>query len=357
MADEGAGQKTEEPTQHKLEQAYRRGEAPVAGEVRHALMFAAMAVILGGFGLSAMTGIGAIAVRLWGGADDFVLDPGGLRSLLAGVMLNGAWALAPVAGLLAAAAVLTGLIQGRAGVSWSRVAPKWSKLSPVAGAGRLFGTRALVEFAKTATKFALVGAVALWIAWPHRIAIDGLIGASPLHLLRAAGTIVFAMVRAVAMLVVALAVADAVYQRGAFLKRMRMTVQEVRDEIKQNDGDPKVKARIRAIGQARSRRRMMSAVPGATVVITNPTHYAVALDYRHGEMAAPVVLAKGADALALRIRAVATEAGVPIVESPPLARALYASAEIHRPIPVEHYTAVAEIIGHVLRLARRADAR
>jgi flagellar biosynthetic protein FlhB len=134
---------------------------------------------------------------------------------------------------------------------------------------------------------------------------------------------------------------------------MRMTLQELRDEIKESDGDPKIKARIRAIGMQRSRRRMMAAVPEASVIITNPTHYAVALKYQHGEMAAPVVLAKGVDDVAKKIREVATAAGVPIVESPPLARALFAGADIDRPIPVEHYAAVAEIIGYVLRLSRR----
>jgi flagellar biosynthetic protein FlhB len=161
------------------------------------------------------------------------------------------------------------------------------------------------------------------------------------------------MLRAIALLVGAIALFDFVYQRRSFLKRMRMSLQEVKDEHKESEGDPKIKGKIRQIQMQRARRRMMAAVPGASVVITNPTHYAVALKYDHGAMAAPVVVAKGVDAVALRIREIATEAGVPLVENRPLARALHASAEIDQPIPIEHYAAVAEVISYVMRLSKR----
>ena len=165
--------------------------------------------------------------------------------------------------------------------------------------------------------------------------------------------LVVAMLKAVAALVGALALFDFVHQRRSWLARMRMSLQEIKDEHKQSEGDPKIKAKIRAIGIQRSRRRMMAAVPTASVIVTNPTHYAVALKYDHGRMGAPVVVAKGVDAIALKIREVAGAAGVPIVENRALARGLYASVEIDRPIPSEHYTAVAEIIGYVMRLAKR----
>jgi len=137
------------------------------------------------------------------------------------------------------------------------------------------------------------------------------------------------------------------------MKRMRMSLQEIKDEHKESDGDPKIKAKIRQMQMQKAKRRMMAAVPKASVIITNPTHYAVALKYDHGAMAAPVVVAKGVDALALKIREVATASGVPIVENRPLARALYASADLDKPIPTEHYAAVAEVISYVLRLARQ----
>jgi flagellar biosynthetic protein FlhB len=353
MADDNQDQKTEEPTARRLQQARDRGETPNVPEMRHALMFVAMTAATGGVGAWTIARLASLFQRMWGDADDYPLDPEGFQNFATGLMLKGGLALAPLMGLFMASAFLIFFLQGSPSLSWSRVAPKWSKLLPTTGLGRIFGTRALVEFAKTLAKFAVVVTVTLWIAWPHAVAFDQLIGASPDRLVQAAGTIVFQMVKAVAMLVVALAGFDFVYQHRAFLKRMRMTLQELRDEIKESDGDPKIKARIRAIGMQRSRRRMIAAVPEASVIITNPTHYAIALKYQHGEMAAPVVVAKGVDEVAKRIREVATEAGVPIVESPPLARALFAGADIDRPIPVEHYAAVAEIIGYVLRLSRR----
>jgi flagellar biosynthetic protein FlhB len=150
-----------------------------------------------------------------------------------------------------------------------------------------------------------------------------------------------------------IAVLDYLYQRYQFFKRNRMSRQEIKEEHRQSEGDPAIKAKVRQIRQERSRKRMMAAVPDATVVIMNPTHFAVALKYESGEMAAPVCVAKGVDALALRIRAVAEENQVPVVENPPLARALYASVEVDEPVPSEHYKAVAQVIGYVMRLSGR----
>jgi flagellar biosynthetic protein FlhB len=150
-----------------------------------------------------------------------------------------------------------------------------------------------------------------------------------------------------------LAAVDYLGQQHAFMKRQRMTRQEVKDEIKQSEGDPQVRARLRQVRQERANRRMMAQVPAATVVITNPTHYAIALKYARGETAAPVCVAKGVDAVALRIREVAEAHDVPIVEDPPLARGLFEAVEVDREIPPEHYQAVAKIVGYVLTLAQR----
>jgi flagellar biosynthesis protein FlhB len=151
----------------------------------------------------------------------------------------------------------------------------------------------------------------------------------------------------------AIAALDYLYQRQRFLARHRMSRQELKDEIKQSEGDPQVRAKIRQIREARARKRMIAAVPEATVVITNPTHYAVALKYESGKMAAPVCVAKGVDTVALKIREVAAEHEVPVIENPPLARALYATVELDAVIPSEHYKAVAGIIGYVLKLAEK----
>lgn len=352
MADQDQDQKTEEPTQKRLDDARARGEVAMAPEVRHALMFVAAMVATGGLGGWCMARLGALFVRLWGSADDYRLDPDGAQNLTTGIFAHIASSLAPLAALFFGCAFLTLFLQGRPTLSWSRVRPKWSKLSPMSGLNRLLGKRAMVEFAKTLAKFAAIAMVATIVIRPHILALDQLVGADAGAIGKATDALVFRLVKAVGLLVVLLALFDFFYQRRAFLKRMRMSLQELRDEFKNSEGDPRVKARIRAIQTQRARRRMMAAVPDASVIITNPTHYAVALKYEHGAMAAPVVVAKGVDAVALKIREVAAGAHVPIVESPPLARALHASVEIDRPIPVEHYAAVAEIIGYVMRLAR-----
>lgn len=353
MADTDQDQKTEEPTQKKLDDARKKGDVASSPEMRHATMFVAAIVVAGGLGSWTLSRLSTMFVRLWGSADDFALEPEGAQSLAGGVLAQTGLSLAPIAAVLFGCALLSLFLQGRPTIAWSRIGFKWSKLSPVAGFKRLLGKRALVEFAKTLAKFATITTVAIIVVWPKAVALDQLIGSAPSAIGQAAGEIAFQMIKAVAILVLMLAGADFVYQRRAFLKRMRMSLQEIKDEHKQSDGDPKIKAKIRQIGMQRARRRMMFAVPGASVIITNPTHYAVALRYEHGDMAAPVVVAKGVDAVALKIREIAGAHKVPIVESPPLARALYAVVEIDHPIPIEHYAAVAEIIGYVMRLARR----
>lgn len=345
-------QKTQEPTQKKLDDARKKGDVATSPEARHAVMFLAMIFVCGSLGVTAFTRLARMFVGLWGGADSFAMEPDGAQSFATGLFGEIGSTMAPLFGTLLLFAILIPFLQGRPALSWSRLAPKWSKLSPVAGLGRMFGVRSLVEFLKTLAKFALVTTVAVVVVWPKAVAIEETIGMEPVAIAKTAGALVMMMLKAVALLVGALALFDWLYQRRSFLSRMRMTLQEVKDEHKDAEGDPHVKARIRQIGAQRARGRMMSAVPTASVIITNPTHYAIALKYDHGKMAAPLVVAKGVDAVALRIREIATENKVPIVENRPLARALFASAEIDRPIPTEHYKAVAEIIGYVMRLAK-----
>lgn len=349
---EDSDDKTQEPTDKKLEDARKRGDVPMAPEMRHAAMFTAALVVMGGLGTYTIQHLGNLFVRLWGSADDFHMTPEGGQDFATGLFTAIATALTPIMAALFGFAVLGGVLQGRPMISWSRVKPKWSKLNPMSGAKRMFGKQAFVEFLKTFTKLCLVAGIAGTIAWPHAATIDRLVGADLVDTGSVANAIVVAMLRPVAMLVGALALFDFVWQRRAYLKRMRMSLQEVKDEYKQSEGDPKIKGKIRAIQMQRARSRMMSNVPKASVVITNPTHYAVALQYDHGAMGAPVVVAKGVDSIALKIREIATANNIPLVENRPLARALYASADLDRPIPVEHYAAVAEVISYVMKIAR-----
>lgn len=349
MSDE----KTQAPSGKKLDDARAKGDVPMAPEMRHAIMFVAATIVATGLGGAALSRTTPLLIRLWSRADDFRLEPGTAQGFATGLAETVALALSPVIILLFAFALATGFGQGLPTVSWRRIGLKWSKLSPISGFGRLFGPRALIEFAKTLMKLIAVIGIAVVVVAPQAKGLVQLMRHGPTAIGTTAGAVVAMMIKAILILVGGIAVFDLLYQRFAFFKRMRMSLQEVKDENKQSEGDPAIKARIRSIGVRRARQRMMAAVPGASVVITNPTHYAIALKYRHGDMAAPVVVAKGADAIALKIREVAKDANVPIVESPLLARTIYAGVEVGHPIPAEHYAAVAEIIGYIMRLARR----
>jgi flagellar biosynthetic protein FlhB len=353
MSAEDKDQKTHDPTDKKLEDARRRGEVAMSPEVRHAVMFVGMLIALGSMGVWTLNGLARLLVGLWGGAGDHPLDADNAQPLLTGVMESFALAMLPLMATLTGLALLTLFLQGRPNLSWTRLKPQWSKFNPFAGLKKMFGVRSLIEFAKTLAKFSAVAIVCTWLVWPSVSGFDRLIGAGPHEVGIAAGMLVKTMVKWVAMLAGAIALADFVYQRRSFWNRMKMSLQEVKDEYKQNEGDPKIKGKIRQIQMQRAKKRMMAAVPTASVILTNPTHYSVALKYEHGQMAAPVVVAKGVDDVAFRIREIAKEHNVPIVASPALARALYAACDIDQPIPTDHYAAVAEIIGYVMRLARQ----
>jgi len=307
---------------------------------------------VGWLGLWLFESLAEKLASIWDRAETFSVTPESAQGLLGMLIMAMAMTLVPLLAALVAFAIIGGMLQGRPAIAWSRIKPKWSKLSPVSGAKRIFGPKAFVEFGKTFAKLIAAVTVGCLVVKPFLPGFDAMVGLDPVGIGSLVHNIVVAVLRVVVVLVAAIAIFDVFYQRHGWLKKLRMSRQEVKDEHKQQEGDPQIKAKIRQIGIQRSRRRMMAAVPKASVVITNPTHFAIALRYDHGAMAAPVVVAKGTDAVALKIREVATEAGVPLVENRPLARALYASADIDRPIPVEHYAAVAEIISYVMKLAR-----
>src|SRR5947207_12185962 len=184
------------------------------------------------------------------------------------------------------------------------------------------------------------------LLWPKRDQLDGLVTMDPAVILALTKTLSLEMLGTVVAILAIVAAADYLFQYRQWYERQKMSIREMKEEFKQTEGDPAIKAKIRQLRQSRAKRRMMAAVPKASVIITNPTHYAVALQYDRG-MNAPVCLAKGVDIIALKIREVATKSGVPVVENPPLARALHATVEIDQEIPAEHYKAVAEVIGYV----------
>jgi len=355
MADDrDDSQRTEDPTQKRLQDAREKGEFPRSQDV---VTFAT---------LSAAT----FAIVVWGGeAGQIFLDRfGGFLShpedfdASAGGILALAWAVAAALGVILAvpfvamlvAAIGGNIVQSPLVLSGEKLKMDLSKLSPGKGFKRLFGGEALVNFIKGLIKVTCAGAAAVWAVWPDSNALLGLVAADP----RAAGasalSLTTRMLGAVLAVVAIFAALDWFWQRFSFMRRMRMSKQDIRDEMKQSEGDPLVKMKIRQVRMERGRKRMMAEVPKATVIVTNPTHYAVALKYESGTMSAPKCVAKGVDALALRIRELGKQHEVPVVENPPLARALYAAVEVDAEIPVEHYKAVAQIIGFVMR-KRRAN--
>jgi flagellar biosynthesis protein FlhB len=227
--------------------------------------------------------------------------------------------------------------------------PSLSKLSPLKGVKRLFGPEGLMEFLRTLIKMAIV-MTALWFVARDLPGLGAMITSPPAALFDAAGQGVARLLAATLAAFALLALLDVLWVRHRHLERLKMTRQEVKEEVKESEGDPVVRGRLRQLRDAKGRARMMASVPRAAVVITNPTHYAVALAYTPGQSAAPKVVAKGMNAVAARIREKAKEAGVPIISDPPLARALH-RLDLETEIPAEHWDAVARIIAIVMRRA------
>jgi flagellar biosynthetic protein FlhB len=252
-------------------------------------------------------------------------------------------------GVLVIAAIAGNMIQHRLVWSYESLTPKFSKVSPGAGFKRLFSKTALMNFIKGLIKLALLGTIMGVVLWPKRHQLDGLVAMDPAIILLLTRTLSLDVLIAVVAVLAIVAAADYLFQYREWHERQKMSLQELKDEYKQTEGDPVIKGKIRQLRMQRARMRMMAAVPTASVIITNPTHYAVALRYEKG-MSAPICLAKGIDTIALKIREVAAAHDIPIVENPPLARALHATTEIDAEVPPEHYKAVAEVIGYVMRL-------
>ncbi len=251
--------------------------------------------------------------------------------------------------VVAVAALLGNAIQHRILFSVEPLVPRASRISPAAGLARLFSRQALVNFAKGLAKLALFGGVIAALLWPQRQRLGGLIAADPAAILPLTRALAVQMLGTVVAILAIVAAADYLFQYRQWYDRHKMSVREMKEEFRQAEGDPAIKGKIRQLRMVRARKRMMAAVPKASVVITNPTHFAVALQYDRG-MNAPVCVAKGTDLIARKIREVAEAHDIPVIENPPLARALHATVELDQEIPQEHYRAVAEIIGYVMRL-------
>lgn len=355
MADQqDNAQRTEEPTPKRLEEARKKGDAPKSQELTAAAM-----LIAGALGAWLIAGPAASGVAQAGAAfierpHDFVISGSDLQVLFSAVSIKVAAALSGFLLLAVTAAILANVGQAPPVFTTERMKPSLQKISPIAGAKRIFGPSGLFNFAKGVGKISLVAAILMFALWPDRHLLTQSLYSNELQLLNVAQAMVLKLIGLTVAAMVVIAGLDYAFQRHSWKKRLRMTKDEVRRELKETEGDPHIKGRQRQLRESRAKKRMVAAVKDAAVLIMNPTHFAVALDYELGSESAPICLAKGVDDTALRMRAAAEEHNVPVVENPPLARALYATAEIDEEIPIDHYEAVAKVIGFIMRKAKSA---
>ena len=350
--DTDDSQKTEEPTQKRLDQAREKGQVAVSREISHWFVMLAAVIAMMTFVPDAFRRLGRTLVVFFESPHAIPTDIGGIESWLGDLFIEMGIAMAPIFGMIMVAGAAATLLQIGPLFAPASIKPSFQKVSPMSGLKRLFSMQALMDFAKGFAKLGVVGAVAWVLMRPEFDRLERFYDFEMLELLVVLDQLALRLLIGVLAIMTVIAGFDVFYQKFSHMRKLRMSREELRDEYKESEGDPIVKSRLRQIRMERARRRMMQEVPKADVVITNPTHFAVALRYDQSSMGAPVVVAKGTDLVARRIRELAEEHKVPIVSNPPLARALYASVEIDQEIPPEHYKAVAEVIGFVMRLRR-----
>ena len=355
MADEDS-EKTEDPTQKRLDDALERGDVAKSQEVNTWFVIAGGTLIMSTFAGSIGGGLELPLRNLIANSWMIHTDGPGLLLLARQLCFVVLGAIGVPLLMLALAAIAGNMMQHRLVWSSETLKPKFDKISPGAGLKRIFGKQAGANFLKGIFKLTALGAVMTAILWPERLRLESMVRFDPTVLLGVSTSMTVHLMGAVVAMLAAVAIADYFFQYRQWFERQKMSLQEVKEEFKQSEGDPHIKGKIRQLRQQRMKKRMMTAVPKASVIITNPTHYSVALSYERG-MSAPVCVAKGVDIIAFKIREVARAHDIPIVENVPLARSLYAAVEIDEEIPVEHYQAVAEIISYVMGLRRGLSGR
>ncbi len=350
MSDEpDESEKTEEPSQKKLDDAKKKGNIPKSQEVTSWFMLLAATLFIMIFAGDMSASLTGLLSSFMGDLQDIPMDGVSLLAFLQELIIAVAAIVALPFLFFWFAGIAGNIAQFPPILTTETIKPKFSKISPLAGVKRMFSAIALVNFVKSLIKLVAISLILAAILIPKRDLLDGTIQLDPAELPALLRTLSLEVLGGVLALLTVIAGADYAFQRHTWHKKLRMTLKEVKDEYKMQEGDPHIKGKIAQIRREKSQQRMMQNVPDATVILTNPTHFAVALKYEEG-MPAPVCVAKGQDKIALKIREIGKENNVTIVENKPLARALYASAEIDDEIPVEHFKAVAEVIGYVMRL-------
>ncbi len=347
--DQDDSSKTEDPTQRKLDESHRRGQVALSREVNMWLMLVASTIILATLATTLFTQTTLHLTHFLEQAHTLPTSPGGLGQVMLDAVSTTLIDMMPILMVLMAVALFGPMAQVGFLFAPELLSFDLSKVSPIRGLERLFSRKSILEFIKGLVKITTVSIVTYFVLRPYIDSIDHFIGMPMSLMMDETLQITIRLMIGIVMVMMIFAGLDLFYQRFDHYQRMRMTQQEVKDEYRQTEGDPTIRARLRQLRMERARQRMMQNVPKADVVITNPTHFAVALQYDPGEMMAPKVVAKGADFVAARIREMAREHSVEIVENPPLARALYDKVNIDDMIPTELYKAVAEVITYVFK--------
>lgn len=353
MSDE-AGEKSEEPSAKRLGENRTKGNVLQSRDLAHFIMIGTSAVVVIILGPMLMTRVLTLARAFLERPHEMRIDSPNFAQITQELLLALGFALFVPLLLLLAAAIASSVLQF--GLLWSTEKLfqfDLTKLNPIAGFGRLFSIRQVVELVKGVLKITVIVGVAGALIWPAVMHVDSFVSADITDSLAELARLTKRFLVGILVALLVVGGIDYLYQRWEFYKRLRMSKQELKDEYKQMEGDPQIKARLRRLRVERARKRMMTNVPTATVVVTNPTHYAVALKYDRS-MTAPLVVAKGMDLIALKIRDIARENSVPIVENPPLARTLHALVEVDQEIHPDHYKAVAEVISFVMRMKAAA---
>jgi len=350
MAEDTAQEKTEEPTERRLEDSRKKGQTARSKELNTLLSLMAAAIGMVFLGQYLITDLHEMMTQGLGFEPSRVRTTDQMFEVIRGQAALGLSAILPTLGLLVFAAFLGPVALGGLVFSLESLSPKLEKINPLKGLGRMFGLQSLMELIKALGKFLLVGSVAILIIYSSMNTIIGLGFMSIFSALASAGDLLLWSFIGFSAVLILVAAIDVPFQLWNHNKQLKMTMQEVKDEMKESDGRPEVKSQIRRMQRQLSEQRMMDSVPMADVIITNPTHYAVALKYDQEGFGAPRVVAKGQDFMALKIREVAEANNVPIFEAPPLARALHGMVEIGHEIPGDLFKAVAQVLAYIFQL-------
>ncbi|KAA8996701.1 flagellar type III secretion system protein FlhB [Affinibrenneria salicis] len=352
MAEDSDLEKSEAPTAHREEKAREDGQIPRSRELTSILMLVAGLAILWMGGEAMASKLASMIADGLYFNHAIINDDKQMLRQIGRLLKHAAIALLPVMGGAVLVALAAPMLLGGLVFSPKSIKFDLKKMDPISGLKRIFSSQALAELFKGVLKASMVGGIAggyLWHKWPHML---HLISEPPMTAMGDALNLISVCGMLVLLGLVPMVAFDVFWQIWSHIKKLRMTKQEIRDEHKEQEGDPHVKGRIRQQQRAMAQRRMMADVPKADVIVTNPTHYAVALQYDDKKMNAPKVLAKGAGDIALRIREIGSEHRIPVLEAPPLARALYRHSDVGKHIPAELYSAVAEVLAWVYQLRR-----